>query len=64
MSRDKERDAYNPGISEEQIRKAEEMLGGLNVPLSVERRAYNDDFRSGVLIQIGKMDEPIPVMVS
>ena len=35
----KEDDIFHPGVSEEQIRHAEEMLGGLSLEMFVEKRA-------------------------
>jgi len=46
---DKQRDAYNPGVSREQIERAEKMLGGLDMPLFMEKRNLGQDLRPGVL---------------
>ncbi|MDX1625021.1 MAG: hypothetical protein R3323_00795 [Wenzhouxiangellaceae bacterium] len=64
MARDEEKDIYEPGISDDQVRRAEEMLGGLDVPLSIERRNQSEDFREAELIPGDRMADPIPALVS
>lgn len=45
----KSRDVFNPGVSEEQIRRAEELLGGWSVGSFVEKRGLGEDYRAGSL---------------
>lgn len=60
---DKFHDKFNPGVTEEQIRQAEQMLGGLNVPTFIEKRDLTNDFRAGILRAPGR-DEGVEVMIS
>ncbi|MDT8410365.1 MAG: hypothetical protein RQ741_12240 [Wenzhouxiangellaceae bacterium] len=45
----KSRDVFNPAVSDEQIRRAEELLGGWSVGSFVEKRALGEDYRAGSL---------------
>lgn len=45
----KTRNAFNPGVNEEQIRRAEELLAGWSAPSFVEKRNLADDYRTGSL---------------
>lgn len=45
----KSNDGFNPGISEEQIRRAEELLGNWSVGSFIEKRTLGDDYRAGSL---------------
>ncbi|MGK7296554.1 MAG: hypothetical protein ACNS61_12130 [Candidatus Wenzhouxiangella sp. M2_3B_020] len=61
---DKFKDQFNPGVTEEQIRNAERMLGGLDLPTFVEKRDLGKDYRAGVLRRIGTRGEPVEVMLA
>lgn len=60
---DKKDDRYDPGITPEQIRRAEQMLGDLSYGTFIERRDLGDAFRSGLLIPLDG-SSPIEVGVS
>lgn len=61
--RGKEHDIFDPGVSEEQRKSAESMLGGLELSTFVEQRSFDDEFRPAVLIPLDGSD-PIEVAVS
>lgn len=61
---DKYKDQFNPGVTEEQIRNAERMLGGLDLPTFVEKRDLGTDYRAGVLQRVGVAGEPVDVMLA
>lgn len=47
---DKKRgDAFNPGVTREQIEKAEKLLSGLDLPMFVERRNLGQELRPAIL---------------
>lgn len=51
---DKKRgDAFNPGVTREQIEKAEQLLSGLDLPMFVERRNLGQELRPGILHERG-----------
>jgi len=47
------RDAFNPGVTRNQIEQAEKMLGGLDMPMFVEKRNLGQELRPGVLHGLG-----------
>lgn len=60
---EKKDDRYDPGITAEQIRRAEEMLGDLSYGTFIERRDLGNTFRSGLLIPLDG-SSPLEVAVS
>jgi hypothetical protein len=60
---DKIHDKFNPGVTEEQIRQAEKMLGGLNVPTYIEKRDLSNDFRAGIL-HAPNLDQGVEILIS
>lgn len=61
----KSRDVYNPGISEAQIRRAEELLDGWSVGSFVEKRNLKEDFRAGSLRSLdGNPTDGFDVLIS
>lgn len=60
---DPRHDAFSPGVSSEQRKRAEEMLGNHSLSLFVEQRVLDQQYRPGVLIA-PEQEEPIEVMVS
>ena len=48
----------------EQIRNAERMLGGLDLPTFIEKRDLGTDYRAGVLHRVGAASEPVDVMLA
>lgn len=60
----KEDDIFHPGVSEEQIRRAEEMLGGLSLEMFVEKRSPSGKYRPGILTVSGQGSTVIKVLVS
>lgn len=48
----KKKDRYDPGVTPEQIRRAEELLDGLSFGTFIERRDLGDTFRSARLIPL------------
>ena len=60
---DAEHDIFNPGVSEEQRKRAEQLLGGGGFGMFIEQRAMDTEFRPGVLIGLDGSD-PIEVAVS
>jgi hypothetical protein len=61
---DKYKDQFNPGVTEEQIRNAERMLGGLDLPTFVEKRDLGKDYHAGVLRRIDARSQPVEVMLA
>lgn len=57
-------DEFDLGPTEKQVRRAEKLLGGFNVPTFVEKRDLTEDYRSGSLLRLDKVVEPVAVMVS
>ncbi|MDT8409013.1 MAG: hypothetical protein RQ741_05395 [Wenzhouxiangellaceae bacterium] len=49
MNEKKRHDIFNPGVNEDQIRRAEELLDGWSVPSFVEKRDLSEDYQAGVL---------------
>lgn len=62
--RDRSRDAFSMGPTEEQIRHAEQMLGSFNAPTYVEKRDLAEDYRPGSLQPTDRSAEPVKVFVS
>lgn len=62
--RDKTRDEFSMGPTEDQIRRAEQMLGSFNAPTYVEKRDLSEDYRPASLQPLGKSDESVKVLVS
>jgi hypothetical protein len=60
---DPRHDAFSPGVSSEQRKRAEEMLGNHSFSLFVEQRVLDQQYRPGILI-VADSPEPIEVMVS
>lgn len=61
----KSRDVYNPGISETQIRRAEELLNGWSVGSFIEKRLLGEDFRAGSLRSLdGDPTDGFDVLIS
>lgn len=60
----KEDDIFHPGVSEEQIRRAEEMLGNLSLEMFVEKRSSSNKFKPGILMLPGYDAAVIKVLVS
>lgn len=56
-------DIFNPGISDDQRKRAEQLLRGRSFSMFVEQRALDNDFRRGVLIGLDG-SEPIEIAVS
>ncbi|NKI33883.1 hypothetical protein HFP89_01730 [Wenzhouxiangella sp. XN79A] len=56
-------DIFNPGVSDDQRQRAEEMLGGLSFGMFVEQRSLDNEYRAGVLIGLDGSD-PVEVAVS
>jgi hypothetical protein len=61
---DHSRDKFNPGVTEEQIRKAEEMLGGKDLPTFVEKRDLSADYHTGLLQPLGSRGRVYEVKVA
>ena len=62
--RDKTRDEFSMGPTEDQIRHAEQMLGSFNAPTYVEKRDLAEDYRPGSLQPMDRSAEPVKVLVS
>jgi len=62
--RDKSRDEFSMGPTEDQIRHAEQMLGSFNAPTYVEKRDLAEDYRPGSLQPMDRSTEPVKVLVS
>lgn len=62
--RDTTRDEFNTGPTDEQIRRAEEMLGSFNVPTYVEKRDLSEDYHPGSLQPMDRSADPIKVLIS
>ena len=62
--RDKTRDEFSMGPTEDQIRHAEQMLGNFNAPTYVEKRDLAEDYRPGSLQPMNRSAEPIRVLLS
>lgn len=62
--RDKSRDEFSMGPTEDQIKRAERMLGSFSAPTYVEKRDLAEDYRPGSLQPMDKSAEPVKVLVS
>ncbi len=56
-------DRYDPGITREQVRRAEELLDGLSFGTFIERRDLGDTFRSALLIPLDR-SPPLEVAIT
>jgi hypothetical protein len=61
---DHSHDKFHPGVTEEQIRKAEEILGGKDLPTFVEKRNLSADYHTGLLQPLGGRGRVYEVKVS
>ena len=59
-----EDDIFHPAVNEEQIRRAEEMLGDLNLAMFVEKRSSSNKYKPGTLTLSGQNARTIKVLVS
>jgi hypothetical protein len=62
--RDKSRDKFSMGPTEEQIRNAEQMLGSFNAQTYEEKRDLSEDYRPASLQPMDRSAEPVKVLVS
>ncbi|MEM1081447.1 MAG: hypothetical protein AAGH65_07680 [Pseudomonadota bacterium] len=60
----KDDDVFRPGVTDDQVRRAEEMLGSLGMDLFVEKRGASQHFRAGQLADTSTPNQRIEVMVS
>ncbi|GEM_PF-2826515 len=57
-------DDYHKLVSDQQIKRAEDMLGDMSFDMFIEKRSRSGQFRPGQLLPLGKQAEAISVMVS
>jgi len=62
--RDKTRDEFSMGPTEEQIRLAEDMLGSFDAPTYLEKRNLSEDYRPASLQPMDRSADPVKVLVS
>lgn len=62
--RDKTRDEFSMGPTEDQIRLAEEMLGSFNAQTFQEKRDLSEDYRAGSLQPMDRSADPAKVLIS
>ena len=62
--RDKTRDEFSMGPTEDQIRLAEKMLGSFNAPTYLEKRNLSEDYRPAALQPMDRSADPVKVLVS
>lgn len=62
--RDTTRDEFSMGPTEEQIRRAEDMLGSFNASAFVEKRDLSSDYRAGSIQPADRSADPVKVLVS
>jgi len=62
--RDKSRDEFSMGPTEDQIRHAEQMLGSFNAQTYQEKRDLSEDYRPASLQPMDRSAEPVKVLVS
>jgi len=62
--RDKTRDEFSMGPTEDQIKHAEQMLGSFNAPTYIEKRDLSEDYRPASLQPMDRSAEPVKVLVS
>lgn len=62
--RDKSRDEFSMGPTEDQIRHAERMLGSFSAPTYIEKRDLAEDYRPGSLQPMDRSAEPVKVLIS
>lgn len=62
--RDKTRDEFSMGPTEDQIRHAEQMLGSFSAPTYVEKRDLAKDYRPASLQPMDRSADPVKVLMS
>lgn len=62
--RDRTRDEFSMGPTEDQIRLAEKMLGSFNAQTFQEKRDLTEDYRAGSLQPMDQSAGPVKVLVS
>ncbi len=62
--RDTLRDEFSMGPTEDQIRRAEQMLGGFSAPTYVEKRDLAEDYRPASLQPMDRSAEPVKILIS
>lgn len=60
----KEDDIFHPGVTDEQVKRAEELLGGLSLDVFIEKRNSPKKYQSGRLVMPGQAATTIKVLVS
>ncbi|MCA1779414.1 MAG: hypothetical protein LC637_08545 [Xanthomonadaceae bacterium] len=58
------RDEFNPGVADDQVRRAEELLGESDFAPYLEKRLLNQALQPATLMRMDKMADPIDVTVS